>query len=121
MIPIGPSTIIPKLSSGTAAGPSGGTRAGRLRVQVKDLDNAISDLKKATELDPKFKIAWVNLGNAYYTAKMYQPAADALLRAVAIDPLYVSAHRQLSLVYRKLNDDKKSKLHQKLADKLQLK
>ncbi len=94
---------------------------GKLRVNGGDLENGALDLKKATELQPKYKEAWLNLGNAYFLQAKYPMAAEALLHAVRIDPQYVRAHRQLSDVYRQMNDQKNARTHQKLADDLEKK
>jgi tetratricopeptide (TPR) repeat protein len=102
-----------------SSNPTWWNACGKLRTDIKDLDHAVKDLTKATELNPKYKQAWLNLGSAYFFQDKYAKAAEALLQAVAIDANDAKAHQRLSVVFRKLNDHTKANKHEKLANDLQ--
>ena len=56
--------------------------------------------KTAVELDPNYAEAYDNLGKAYYGLGHFDKAEEYCLKAIAIDPKYVSA--KLSLAWIKL-------------------
>lgn len=87
---------------------------------VDKLDNAIDDAKNAIALKPESKF-WVALGRAYDQKKVYVMAAEALDKAVQLDPKSATTHRLLSAVYSRAKDDTKAKLHKKIADQLEMK
>lgn len=60
--------------------------AGRRANDNKDYPKAIELLRKATDLEPNHKTAWINLGYAYRSAKRHAEALSAFERQVAIDP-----------------------------------
>ena len=52
----------------------------------KHYDQAIKMLRRAVEIDPKFRSAYINLCNVYDLADQPQEALDTLRKAVAISP-----------------------------------
>ena len=59
------------------------------------LDAAVSEFQKATELDPKLAIAFVDLGDIYIEKHDYASAIPPLKRAVELSPNLEGAHRLL--------------------------
>jgi tetratricopeptide (TPR) repeat protein len=62
-----------------------------------DLDAAISDFRKATELAPSSPIAFLRLGNAFIQKRDYASAIGPLKRAVELSPDSLPAHQLLGL------------------------
>jgi serine/threonine-protein kinase len=70
------------------------------------LETAIPQLEAITRKEPAFAAAWAELGRANFLqfwqlrdAKYEQPAVDASLKAVALDPNVAGAHVTLGMVY----------------------
>lgn len=59
------------------------------------LDAAVAEFQKATDLDPKLAVAFVNLGDAYIEKRDYAAAIPPLKRAVELSPSLEAAHRLL--------------------------
>ena len=59
-------------------------------------------LEKARRLDPKIRIAHLDLGILHAGHKEYEPAAQELREAVRLDPSRADAHYRLAQVYRSL-------------------
>jgi tetratricopeptide (TPR) repeat protein len=59
------------------------------------LDAALTEFQKATELDPKLAIAFVDLGDIYMEKRDYAAAIPPLKRAVELSPNLEGAHRLL--------------------------
>jgi tetratricopeptide (TPR) repeat protein len=78
-----PSPALQHLHAGVEAEKSG------------QLDTAVSEFKKATELDPKLAIAFVDLGDIYIEKHDYASAIPPLRRAVELSPNLEGAHRLL--------------------------
>jgi len=78
-----PSPALQHLHAGVEAEKSG------------QLDTAVSEFKKATELDPKLAIAFVDLGDLYIEKHDYASAIPPLRRAVELSPNLEGAHRLL--------------------------
>jgi tetratricopeptide (TPR) repeat protein len=78
-----PSPALQHLHAGVEAEKSG------------QLDTAVSEFKKATELDPKLAIAFVDLGDIYIEKRDYASAIPPLKRAVELSPNLEGAHRLL--------------------------
>jgi tetratricopeptide (TPR) repeat protein len=56
---------------------------------------AITEFRKATEIDPKFTIAFVSLGQAFMQAHDYASAVASLKRALELDRDSAAAHQLL--------------------------
>src|ERR1700751_356290 len=59
------------------------------------LDAAVAEFQRATELDPKLAIAFADLGGAYIETRDYTAAIPPLKRAVELSPNLEGAHRLL--------------------------
>ena len=59
------------------------------------LDAAVAEFQKATELEPKLAIAFVDLGDIYIEKHDYASAIPPLKRAVELSPNLEGAHRLL--------------------------
>src|SRR5580693_3521663 len=59
------------------------------------LDAAVTEFQKATELEPKLAIAFVDLGDLYIEKHDYASAIPPLRRAVELSPNLEGAHRLL--------------------------
>lgn len=78
-----PSPALQHLHAGVEAEKSG------------QLDAALTEFQKATELDPKLAIAFVDLGDIYMEKHDYAAAIAPLKRAVELSPNLEGAHRLL--------------------------
>lgn len=79
--------------------PRGLLLGGRKFLEEGKLELAEVAFKRATELDPKLRDAWLHLGITQLELKQYFEAEVALRRAKAIDPLYPETYRQLIKLY----------------------
>ncbi len=59
------------------------------------LDAAAAEFQKATEIDPKLAVAFVDLGDVYIEKREYAAAIPPLKRAVELSPSLEAAHRLL--------------------------
>ncbi len=59
------------------------------------LDAAVTEFQKATELDPQLAIAFVDLGGVYIEKRNYAAAMSPLKRAIELSPDLETAHRLL--------------------------
>jgi len=59
------------------------------------LDSAVSEFKKATELDPTLAAAFLDLGQAYIEQRAYASAVPPLKRALALSPNIEGGHQLL--------------------------
>ena len=59
------------------------------------LDSAVSEFKKATELDPTLASAFLDLGQAYIEQRAYASAVPSLKRALALSPNIEGGHQLL--------------------------
>jgi tetratricopeptide (TPR) repeat protein len=78
-----PSPALEHLHAGVEAEKSG------------QLDAAAAEFQKATELDPKLAVAFVDLGDVYIEKRDYAAAIPPLKRAVELSPGLEAAHRLL--------------------------
>lgn len=72
---------------------------GRKFLEEGKLEYAEAAFARASELDPKFRDAFLHLGLTRLELKQYFEAELALRRARAIDPLYVKTHEALARLY----------------------
>ncbi|MGC2328668.1 MAG: DUF3857 domain-containing protein [Candidatus Sulfotelmatobacter sp.] len=81
--------------------------SGRAAMNSGDLAMAIEVLKRATEIDPKNKIAWNLLGMSYMGLRQDDAAVAALQKQIEINPYDEYAYNNLGRVYwqdRKYDD-----------------
>ena len=70
---------------------------GAWRFRIGRTEAAILDFARAAALNPRLLTAHLNLGVALGTTGRYPEAADALKKALSIDPYNAPAHYQLAL------------------------
>jgi tetratricopeptide (TPR) repeat protein len=68
------------------------------------LDEAVKDLRRAGELNPKFTNSRFNLAVAYLLSHRTQSALDVLNEILAIDPQNCDAPYYMGIVYDSMND-----------------
>jgi tetratricopeptide (TPR) repeat protein len=81
--------------------------SGRAAITSGNLAVGIALLKRATEVDPKNKVAWNNLGLAYFAERDDQHAIEAFQKQIEINPYDDYAYNNLGRVYwneRKYDD-----------------
>ncbi len=69
--------------------------AGVEAEQSGQLDSAVAEFQKATELDPKLATAFVDLGGVFIEKRDYAAAIPPLKRALELSPNLEGAHRLL--------------------------
>jgi tetratricopeptide (TPR) repeat protein len=81
--------------------------SGRAAANNGNLEVAIALLKRATEVDPKNKYAWNNLGLVYFQMRQDEPAIAAFQKQLEVNPYDEFAYNYLGRVYwnqRKYDD-----------------
>ncbi len=68
-------------------------------LKLDKFDDAISALRRATELDPKNPQVHTELGRCYYSQGDYEAALTQLQKAIAADAKYATAYGYLGWVY----------------------
>ena len=69
--------------------------AGVAAEKSGQLDAALAEFQKATQLDPKLAAAFADLGGVYIEKRDYAPAIPPLKRAIELSPNLEAAHRLL--------------------------
>ncbi len=69
---------------------------------------AIKNYNKATELDPKSAKGILRTGKLYERGQNYQLALDLYKQAIAADPTYAPAYREIAELYHKAKQDGKA-------------
>ena len=77
----------------------------RMAVSLGDHSAALSGLKRAVEVDPKFTRGWLELATVYMRAGQTNSALDASRKAVESDPKQLAAHKFYALVLSVLRPD----------------
>jgi tetratricopeptide (TPR) repeat protein len=88
------------ISATTLGAPANAKKAyekGLEAAHVKKWDAAISSFRKATDIYPKYAMAWYQLGDAYLSRSDPTNAVDAWQRASQADPKYVKPLEKLTL------------------------
>ena len=67
-------------------------QAGIAAEKAQQLETAIAEFRKATELEPNAAIGYVRLGEAYMSNHAYAEAVTPLRRALELDPELPAAH-----------------------------
>ena len=73
--------------------------SGRAAFANGNLEVAIALLKRATEVDPKNKYAWNNLGLVYFNLRQNEPAIAAFEKQLEVNPYDEFANSNLARVY----------------------
>jgi tetratricopeptide (TPR) repeat protein len=102
---------LPWLTRSLALAP-GDARALYYRAQVErhrgDVDGAIADLQKVASEFPRSRDAHRELGYCYYQKEEFDLARDEYEKLQGIDPDDLSAHYNLSILYRRFGLDDKA-------------
>jgi len=69
-------------------------------VKKAKLEEAIRSLKKAVEIHPIYKNAYLLMGNAYFYLSDLQNAIKSYEQALVLDPNYADAKKNLAISYR---------------------
>ena len=111
---------LPNLQKAVAMAPEGSitkARALYYRALVErnegDMDTAIADLQKVSELFPRSRDAHRELGFSFYQQHKYPEARAEYLSVQSIDPDDLAAHYNLAILYRRMGD--KGKAQQEAA------
>ena len=64
------------------------------------LNEAIGYLRRAVEIHPGYKNAYLIMGNAYFYLSQYEPAIEAYGKALNLDPQFQDAFRNQAIVLR---------------------
>jgi len=72
-------------------------------------DGAIPLLKRAIQLKPDLRFAYIDLGAVYTRQKNYKDAIEALQKAVGLDPMEPDAHYRLARIYQAMGKAAESK------------
>ena len=83
-------------------------RKGINAVKNNDLSTAIINFTKASEIDPKYAIAYYNRGIAYNSLKKYPEALADYTKAIELDPKYADAYYNRGEVYKALGKTKEA-------------
>ncbi|PIP21502.1 MAG: hypothetical protein COX39_02500 [Candidatus Nealsonbacteria bacterium CG23_combo_of_CG06-09_8_20_14_all_40_13] len=73
-----------------------------------ETDLAQVALEQATKQDPKYRDAFVYLGNVYLQQNQNQKALEALEKAKDLDPLHPYTWQLLSVAYQRLGQEEKA-------------
>ena len=74
--------------------------SGRAAAQNGNLPVALALFKRATEVDPKNKVAWNNLGLVYFQLRDYDPALAAFQKQLDVNPYDEFAYNYIGSLYR---------------------
>ena len=90
--------------------------SGRAAMSSGNFPVAIALLKRATEVDPKNKFAWNNLGLAYLATRENESAVTALKKQIEINPYDEFAYNNLGRAYwqERKYDDAVTAFHKQL-------
>ncbi len=80
---------------------------GSVYTQMGKNAEAVSEIRRALQLEPKSDDGYVRLGRAYLQMGQHEPAMGAFRKAVDLNPYYWSNHDQLGRAYYRIgrNDD----------------
>lgn len=70
-----------------------------LRRLLGRMDQALSEIQKAQELDPLSPVIAVNVGETYYYKKDYPRAIGEMRNLIELDPTFALAHHQIGFTY----------------------
>lgn len=72
--------------------------SGNSALERGEIDQAIAEFRKATQLDPSFAFAYAGLGRALHNKKDVEGARAAFRMAIQLKPYFAEAHYQLGAV-----------------------
>lgn len=68
-------------------------------LKIKSIYGAIAKWKRVKEMEPKYAVAYYNLGLAYKTKGMIDEAISEYKQAISLNPDYADCHYYLGLAY----------------------
>lgn len=83
-----------------------------------DQARVASLLEKATQLDPRFAAAYLQLGNLFAGQKRYPEAVSSYQKAIAASPRLADAHYRLAQVYMRTGEKLKARAEMQAYDQL---
>ncbi len=83
-----------------------------------NLARVVSLLEKATQLDPRFAAAYLQLGNLFVEQKRYPEAVSSYQKAMAANPRLPDAHYRLAQVYMRTGEKLKAAAEMQTYDEL---
>jgi len=90
-------------------------------VRHKDYKAAVPLLLGALKINPKVRIAYLNLGIIYTAQKRYGDAVSTLKHAIQLDSAQADAHLRLSMAYQAMGDAREAEAQRKELERLQQK
>jgi serine/threonine-protein kinase len=66
---------------------------------IEDMDEALSEIKLAHELDPLSRVINLNLARVFYFARLYDESIEQCRKTIEMYPDYLIAHRRLGIAY----------------------
>ncbi|NQT06292.1 MAG: tetratricopeptide repeat protein [Candidatus Omnitrophica bacterium] len=72
---------------------------GNTYFELGDIDKAIEEYKKASELNPKDPLPYGNMGSAYINLGKYKEGKEYIERALALNPNYPDALFNMGLIH----------------------
>jgi len=84
---------------------------GTLYYNLQDYKLAEVHYRKAIEADPRYALAYFDLGNVLDETGRLQEAIRIYKTALQLAPTYADAHYNLALAYEKIKDNRKALNH----------
>jgi len=88
------------------------------QIKIEDVDQVKSLLRTAVQLDPKFGLAYLQLGILYSQQKDFPKAISAWQEAVAATPELEEAHYRLAQLYREAGEISKARAELQLHEQI---
>ena len=84
---------------------------------VEKIDEALSEIKIAHELDPLSRVINLNLARVFYFARQYDESIDQCRKTIEMYPEYLIAHRRLGIAYgeKRMFEEAESEFKKALA------
>lgn len=93
---------------GKATDPNLLVSSGSRQLKSGQIEFALICLKRATELEPKYRDAWVWLGAAQMQKGNLSGSVDSLKKAAELDPVNLDTFQLLASAYKQLGDGENS-------------
>jgi Tfp pilus assembly protein PilF len=94
-------------------------KSGLSKFTSQDFDGAVTDFKKALELDPNFGDVHQALAHAYEKLEDFNAAVTSCKRAVECNPDDFYAHTSLSIFYQRVGMIPEAEEEKAIAARLQ--
>jgi serine/threonine protein kinase/tetratricopeptide (TPR) repeat protein len=84
---------------------------------VENMDEALSEIRIAHELDPLSRVINLNLARVFYFARQYDESIDQCRKTIEMYPEYLIAHRRLGIAYgeKRMFEEAESEFKKALA------